>query len=425
MQTFFKTIFFLIWTVLVVSSCVKREWDEPPIVSIPVGQILTIQDLKDTFNGVPIRFDDDFSLFAVVTADDRSGNLFRNFYIQDHTGAIALRTQFSGGLIEGDSVRVALRGITLTQFNGMLQLDSVNVDRSVIKQATGKFIEPQTVTMQQALNDTDLLAKLIKIEDVEFATSELGQTFANAPQLQTLNRNLTDCDGNTIVVRTSGFANFASTVVPSGNGGIIAILSTFNTTRQLHIRRVSDLTMTGERCTGGPVTCDAVQSVSENFESVSNNADVNIACWGNIATVGGRVWRGTENTTTGNRSVQANSFQSNEANEAWLISPPVQANGTNTLSFESQTSFWTHSGLAVLISTNYQGSNPNSATWTPISATLAGQSSGSSWIQSGTIPLFGFMPQGYTGNFHIAFRYNGNANAGETGTFRIDNVAIN
>lgn len=278
MHTFFKTTLFLAWTVLIVSSCVKREWDEPPVVSIPVGQILTIQDLKDTFNGVPLRFDEDFSLFGVITADDRSGNLFRNFYLQDNTGAILLRTQFSGGLIEGDSVRVALNGITLTQFNGMLQLDSVHVDRNVIKQATGKFIQPETITMEQALNDPNLLSKLIRIENIEFATSELGTTFANAAQLQTLNRNLVDCDGNTIVVRTSGYANFANTVVPSGNGEIVAILSTFNTTRQLHIRRVSELTMTGERCTGGPVVCDPVQSVSEDFESVTHNSDANIPC---------------------------------------------------------------------------------------------------------------------------------------------------
>jgi hypothetical protein len=183
--------------------------------------------------------------------------------------------------------------------------------------------------------------------------------------------------------------------------------------------------MNGERCTGGPVTCDPVNSVSEDFASAVNNVDLNLACWSNIATVGSRVWRGRSGTDANGMCVQANSFGSGQVNETWLISPPVQANGTNTLSFQTQVSFWTHVGLSIFISTNYDGSNPNAATWTPISATIAGQSSGSSWVSSGTIPLFGFMPQGYTGSFYIGFRYNGNALAEETGTYRIDNVVIN
>lgn len=425
MHTFSKTIFFFGLSIFFVTSCVKKEWDEPPVAAIPVGQLLTVQDLVDTFNNVPIKFDQDYSLFGVITADDKSGNLYRNFYLQDNTGAILLRTLFSGGLAEGDSVRVALKGVTLTQFSGLMQLDSVNVDKNVIKQATQKFVQPQIVTLEQALNDPTLIAKLIKIENVEFATSDLGSTFANAAQLQTQNRNLVDCNGNTIIVRTSGYANFANTVVPPGSGSLVAILGNFNTTRQLYIRRVSDLEMTGERCTGGPVVCDPVASVSEDFSTAVNNIDISLACWSNMATVGGRVWRGSQNTTTGNLSAQANSFSSGEANETWLVSPPVQANGANNLSFESQMVFWTHSGLTVWLSINYEGGNPNGASWMQIPATIAGESSGTAWIQSGTIPLSMSMPQGYSGTFRVGFKYNGNGTTAQTGTFRIDNVSIN
>lgn len=424
MHNFFKSIFFVVLSTVLVTSCIKKEWDEPPVATIPVGQILTIQDLVDTFNNVPIKFDEDFSLFGVITADDKSGNLYRNFYLQDNTGAILLRTLFSGGLAEGDSVRIALKGVTLTQFNELMQLDSVNVDKNVIKQATQRFIQPQVVTMEQALNDPSLVAKLIKIENVEFSTAEIGSTFANAAQLQTLNRNLVDCNGNTIIVRTSGYANFANTVLPSGNGSIIAILGTFNSTKQLYIRRVSELEMTGERCTGNPVVCDPVNSVSENFEDAVNNIDYNKACWQNIATVGSRVWRGRSGTDANGLHVQATAFGSGETNETWLVAPVLVANGANTLSFDTQTSFWVHNGLTVWISTNYNGTNPNAATWQQVSATIAGQSSGSSWVASGTIPLFGYMPQGYTGNFHIAFKYNGNG-TDATSSYRVDNIQIN
>jgi hypothetical protein len=306
----------------------------------------------------------------------------------------------------------------------MMQLDSVNVDKNVIKQATQKFIQPQTVTMQQVLTDESLIAKLIRIDNVEFAASDLGLTFANAAQLQTLNRNLIDCDGNTVIVRTSGYANFANSVLPSGNGSIIAVLGVFNDTRQLYIRRVSECDMTGERCTGGPVVCDPVNAVNENFSSATNNVDFSLACWQNIATVGSRVWRGRSGTDANGNHVQATAFGSGENNETWLITPPITANGTNTLNFQTQTSFWVHNGLTVHLSTNYNGANPSAATWVPLPATIAGSSSGSSWIASGAIQLFGFMPQGYTGTFHVGFKYTGNGTDG-TSSYRVDNVVIN
>ena len=419
-----QTVLFLVVTALAASSCVKKKWDEPPINTIPVGHVLTVQDLKDTFANQPIKFDADFSLYGTITADDKSGNLYRNFYLQDATGAILIRTLFSGGLNEGDSVRVYLKGVTLTQYSGMMQLDSVNVDKNVIKQATQKFIQPQTVTMQQVLTDESLIAKLIRIDNVEFAASDLGLTFANAAQLQTLNRNLIDCDGNTVIVRTSGYANFANSVLPSGNGSIIAVLGVFNDTRQLYIRRVSECDMTGERCTGGPVVCDPVNAVNDNFSSATNNVDFSLACWQNIATVGSRVWRGRSGTDANGNHVQATAFGSGENNETWLITPPITANGANTLNFQTQTSFWVHNGLTVHLSTNYNGANPSAATWVQLPATIAGSSSGSSWIASGAIQLFGFMPQGYTGTFHVGFKYTGNGTDG-TSSYRVDNVVIN
>ncbi len=416
---------FFVLAAVAATSCVKKKWDEPPVNLIPVGHVLTVQDLKDTFNNVPIKFDADFSLYGTITADDKSGNLYRNFYLQDETGAILIRTLFSGGLNEGDSVRVYLKGVTLTQFSGMMQLDSVNVDKNVIKQATQRFVTPQSVTMEQVLNDPNLVAKLVRIEDVEFATGDLGLTFANAANLQTQNRNLVDCNGNTVIVRTSGYANFANTIVPIGNGSLVAIVGQFNTTKQLYIRRVSELDMTGVRCTAGPVICDPVSSVSENFASVQDNVDVALECWGNFATAGSRVWRGRANTAASNGlCVQATSFGSGEVNESWLISPPVQSNGSNTLSFATQTAFYTHSNLGVYISTNFDGLNPNNATWTAISATIAGATE-NIWVQSGQIPLFGFLPQDFSGAFHIGFRYNGDANANQTGSMRIDNLVIN
>src|SRR5690606_22198532 len=175
--------------VLTAASCVKKEFDSPPVQEIPVGHLLTLQDLRDTFaagGNVPIRFDKDFSIYANVTMDDQNGNIYKNAYVQDPTGAIVLRTLFSGGLYEGDSVRIALKGTTLSSYNGMLQLDSVDVDKNIIKQATGKHIAPEDVTLADIVNG-DYQAKLVRINNVEFSGSELNNTYANAITQQTQN----------------------------------------------------------------------------------------------------------------------------------------------------------------------------------------------------------------------------------------------
>lgn len=425
MNTFIKTGLSFAALVILAFSCVKKEFDAPPIATIPVGNILTIQDLKDTFANQPIKFDDDFSVYGVITADDKSGNLYRNFYFQDETGGILIRTLFSGGLTTGDSVRIYLKGLTLTQFSGMMQLDSVNVDKNIIKQATQRFVTPQNVTLDQVLTDASLVAKLVRIDNVEFAASDLGLSFANGALLQTQNRNLIDCNGNATIVRTSGYANFANTIVPSGNGSLIAIVGQFNTTKQLYIRSVSELNMTGERCTAGPTVCDPVDAISENFATAQDNVDFSLECWGNFPTVGTRVWRGRANSAASSGlCVQASAFGSGQTNEIWLVSPPVESSGSNILSFNTQTAFYTHSSMGVYISTNFDGLNPNNATWTPIPATMAGAAE-NVWVESGPIQLFGFLPQGFEGTFHLGFRYNGDGNTGQTGSMRIDNVSIN
>lgn len=410
------------------TSCVKKEFDSPPAQNIPVGQLLTLQDLRDTFAsvGAPIRFESDFSIYANVTMDDRSGNIYRNAYVQDPTGAIVLRTLFSGGLYEGDSVRIALKGTTLSMYNGMLQLDSVDVDKNIIKQATGKHIQPQNVTLQDLLGG-DFQAKLVRINAVEFEAGDLNTTFANAAAQQTQNKTLIDCFGNDVLVRTSGYSDFASAMVPNGNGSLVTVVSEFNGTLQLYIRSLEEISMNNERCTagGGSDLCEPVDNINEDFSSAIDNVNLSLPCWQNVAEIGNRYWRGRSGADANGTHIQSTSFGSGAQNRNWLISPPVTANGSNSLSFDSQVSFHTHNALTVWISTNYDGTNLTTANWVQIPATMAGASSGNSWIQSGNIALFGFMPQGYTGSFFIGFRYDGNGASGETTSFRLDNIIIN
>jgi hypothetical protein len=418
MNKFFILIILL--SAMAIAGC-KKEFDTPPVKILPVGSVLSIAELRALYVDKTVKIIGDSSIYAIVTADERSGNLYKNIFIEDNTGAINVRLNNSGGLYEGDSIRIYLKNCYVSRYNGMLQLDSVSADNNVVKQATGRKRQPLDATIDQLKN---LQARLVRINQCEFTGADLGKTWSDAVNQSTQNRTLTDCNGNTVLVRSSGYASFANQVIPSGNGSLIAVVSEFNGDMQLYIRNPAELNMNADRCTGGG-SVEPVATVQEAFDNVGNNSDFGAPGWLNIATTGTRYWRGRVFNTT-EKYIQIGSFQSTDAsNLSWLITPPVIASNTKKLSFKSAVAFWTHNSLEVLISTDFDGSNPLAANWSPVSATLASQSSGNyAWVNSGDIDLTGYFPQGFTGNFHIAFRYSGSAPENKTGTSALDDIYI-
>jgi hypothetical protein len=419
----------LVFGILILGSlvgCRKLEWDKPPIQTIPEGSAITIQQLRAMYTGERVRFTEDKSVFAVVTMDEESGNIFRNVFIQDHTGAINVRLLAAGGLYQGDSIRINLRNTSLNQFNGMMQLDSVSVDFNIVKQATLVHVEPQNVTVDQI--SPALQGQLVRVVDAEFVDSDLGRTYADAQNQRTENRTLRDCSGNTVLVRTSGFANFAGQQVASGKGSLVGVVSQFNNDIQIFIRSVAEVDMNEERCGAGP--CDystpAVAELSDDFESAQNNVDYQSINWINVAKEGSRLWRGRE--FGGNRYVRATSFGSfDPVNETWLITRPIEYNGQKYLRFRTAKNSGNdpfHDALSVWVSTDFDGCDIDEATWVEVTgyAKPDGSTANNAWVNSGDINLSPFISGAST--FHVAFKYRSAVSQGETTGFDLDDVHI-
>lgn len=421
----FRNILALLAVVVAITAC-KKEFDTPPVRTLPTGQVLTVAELRALFTGVPKRFGGDTSVYAVVTADEETGNLYKNIFVQDHTGAIQLRLLNTGGLYEGDSIRIYLPGTVLGSYAGMLQLDSVDVDNNVVKQATQQFKQPMDVEIADIT--PAMQAMLVRIDSVQFLSTDAGATYADAVGQQTVNRDLSDCT-NEVIVRTSGYANFAGQALPMGNGSVVAVVGQFNSDMQLFIRRPSEVQLNGERLCDPlpepPTLCEPDQGVMQDFGTAVNNLDLNLECWLNLVQTGSRKWRGY--AVSGNMATQATSFQSSGADVAWLISPPVQYSSGLTLSFRAQRGFGVagHQGLDVLIATNYDATNLATANWTAVPATLPTPATADQqWVNSGTVDLASALPGGFTGSFVIGFRYTGNGTTGQTTNIRIDDVMI-
>ncbi len=411
---------FILLLVITASSC-KREYDQPPVPTIPEGNVITIADLKAMYSTSAVEITEDYSIYATATTDESSGNFYKEVYVQDATGAIQLRLTNSGGIYQGDSVRIYLNGTTLDNYNGMMQLDNVDTDNNIIKQATGKTVAPLVKTIDQ-LTAADQ-AMLIQLEDVEFAATSLGATWANAATQSSVNHDLVDCSGiNTVLVRTSGYANFADDLIPELNGTFIGILGVYNTDLQLYVREPSDLNFVNPRCTGGgSVICNPVNGLNEDFNAQVINNPLDADCWNTESTDGTLRWACKDDA--GNKYAEASILgTSTSTNEMWVVSPEIIYSGSDALTFQTTHAGYNHDGLTVWVSTDYNGSNAATATWTQLTATFAGSGDASgTWVNSGTIDLTGL---GLSGNYVIGFKYNASGVGGQTTTYKLDNVIV-
>jgi len=410
-----NTIFTILASSFIFIIGCKKDYDSPPVTILPTGNIITIDSLRNIYVSVDSTFTDDISIYAVVSADEMSGNLYKNLYVQDGTNAILLKLTSSSDktFFEGDSVRIALKGTIISRYKNMLQLDNVDPTQNLIKQS-GKNINitPKVVT----INDLALVgiyspyqSQLVQLNNVEFACSDICNAFADPIAQTNQNRTLTDSLGNSIVVRTSGFANFSGTSLPQGKGSFVAIVSQYNTTVQLTIRKLSDLNLTGTRKN----VCPNCPFYKKNFDDGS----ITSGGWESQIVTGTYNW--TIGTIGGGSYAQISNYNAgNTATETWLISPDFDLSTTTNPVLAFQNAYkYTGTALKLFITTNYTG-NVSTTSWTDITSSATWSTGAFTWTPSGNISLSAYKQAGV----RFAFKYVGTAIDGST--WEIDDITL-
>ncbi|TVR86015.1 MAG: hypothetical protein EA411_11520 [Saprospirales bacterium] len=278
--------------ILVLTACVKEDFDEPPAEGTDpnVEVNATIADIKAFYQpGNYVQIEEDLIFSAIVVADDRSGNFFRNLVLQDETGGIQIRFNFTdlhNNYPIGRRLFIRARDLYISDFNGTLQLGG-GVERDASGNITGmdgiplpladKFILRGKWDQDYDINTTrvdqlteDDINTVIRLENVQFRAGDLGETFAintiddeGNEIRQTINHDLTSCEGDApIIVRTSGFADFATTQLPEGSGEVVGIYTVFGDVKQLMIREIEDVMMEDERC---DATITPISSIRGQF----------------------------------------------------------------------------------------------------------------------------------------------------------------
>lgn len=396
-------------TLTVITSC-KKEPDSPPVAILNNSHIVTIDSLRNWQMSVggTVTITDSLSVFGYVVMDEQNGNIYKNIYLQDDGAAINVRFTSSTDLVQGDYIRISLLGTTLNEFSGVIQLDGVDEAKNVVVRSKDHEIEPLLLT----INEIDLSiheSRLIKLENVQFKNSELSKTFADGINQVSENRIFEDFEGNTLYIRTSGFADFANDSLPKGSGSMICIVSEYNGDLQLILRSPEEAVMTNPRGPGELLVKDfddddllsggwMVQQVTGTFS------------W-EIGTLGSWADRPY--------AVISNYDGTNHATESWLISPSLNLSSSADASMSFDNAY-NYSGdpLKVLVSTDYSGTgNPNLSTWVELTANWS--TGAFAFVNSGNIDLSAYL----SSNVHIAFKYTGTASSGRT--WEIDNIIIN
>jgi Family of unknown function (DUF5689) len=267
------------------SACRKKA-EVPADVSgydpnLPVNS--TIAQLKDAAGSafIPYQIQDDITIKVIVTADDRSGNFYKQLMVADETSGIPLLIERSGLYVDypiGRELYIKCKGLYIGVYHGMKQLGysldssglyatkpvpvavsgipSAVLNKIIIK---SNYPNPLPVKhfslaeLNNKINDETVLGSLVIIDsNVQFTNNVIGNTYAMPSSMASAtNRTVEQCGSTTLMdLRTSGFANFSNEKVATGLGSLTVIFSRYDNYKQLAIRDLSDIKF------NDPIRCD-------------------------------------------------------------------------------------------------------------------------------------------------------------------------
>jgi len=439
--TIFKSALFVALTAGTFSSCVNDDEYAVPsidctetslVATIPVSAVPASSNVK--------QYTADEVIEAYVTSSDEGGNFFKSISFQtlDGSKAFSVPVDVSSTFVSfapGRKVFIKLKNLYTDVSNEGMRIGAIflntsgvaSVGRMPVEQYRNTLVGSctmvdeddlaATMTISEAKKDANI-NRLIDIEAVQFTNSALGKTYYDDGNDigGATNWDLTDAEGNTIVFRTSSFANYANRKVPVGNGKVRGVITKFNGIYQFIARTERDVQLTDPR---------SEPFFYEDFQAAVDNTNFNFPDWTNVAVSGTKLWR--EEAFGGNGYAEYSSFGSGNAlNVAWLVTPPINMDehtgevmtfrtAQHHLDVDSP-----GNALEVFVSSNFTG-NPATATWIPVTVTLPTQAT--PWyefVSSGGVDL-----SSYTGTLHIGFKFTGSGtDLTLDGAFQIDDLRV-
>lgn len=272
-----KYLSILALSLFVTTSCMNEfdepQFNEPPFGNNEIGAAThTIAELKakyaSTISGNSVQqITEDIIIEGVVVANDESGNVYKQFIINDATGAMVIGVNDVGlyaMVPKGQRVRIACKDLYIGGYGKMAQIGGLyngKVGRM------NRYIYPQHIRiiglpdmmqeeMQPAVIDDSFftndnknnLAKFVRLENVSI--TEANGTELWAPEEKKNSSNVVERNikiGSTkIVLRMSTYADFANEAIPTGKLNINGVMTRYNDYWQFVISHTTDIEKVSE-----------------------------------------------------------------------------------------------------------------------------------------------------------------------------------
>ncbi len=261
------------------------DWNAPDGSNAPYGNndikdenVMSIAAFKEKYqktidnNGYKL-IDEDIKLKGVVTGNDIEGNIYSQIFIQDETGAITICVEQGGMcsyLPEGREILVSLKDLYIGGYGTQPQIGTLYTNKqgtvSVSRMNRVRWqkhfklldmkplVEPEVLDIANlgSLDSKKECGKLYTIKNISFRDANGVNIFAMDPETSNvgdaktqrllggcINRNIKET--SKFVVRTSQYADFAAMPLPQGKGDITGIMTIYNGTWQMLIRKYSDV----------------------------------------------------------------------------------------------------------------------------------------------------------------------------------------
>jgi hypothetical protein len=405
----------------------------------------TVADIIALVSGdAVVTISEDLTFDAIVISNQgTSENFYNKLIVQDETAGLEIRSYKSATLSAfepGQKIIISAKDMLASKYGFSYQIGvefegkvggmddaAASLHITAVEGGVEPIVEATAITaLTEAMVNT-----LVKIDAIQFKTSENGKTYAKAELAgddykKFENRYLIDAEGNGILLRTANTATFHADVLSEGNGSVTAILGKFNEDYQLFIRSTDDVVMTDERVADpvAPFVDKTVDVLAEVFADATVDARVDQEGWFTEAVAGTTNWVTKEFSSV--KYIQAAGYNSGQdAIETWVVSPGLNLDATDSkknFSFDSKRGYTKAEVLKVFVSSDFDyTAGVAAATWEELTVTLPAENGSgyTEWLNAGVIDL-----SAKTGKVHVAFKYEGNQ-TDATGTWQIGNVKFN
>ena len=413
---------------------------------------ISISELKNQFvYGTVTEIVSNIYIKGYVSSSDASGNFYKEFFIQDEPSGptaglkvVLNQTDTYNQFNLGREVYIKLQGLYLGEtrsgdgvisIGGKKNSDGDEVEMITVNQIPShifrseitEIITPVLLKFSQ-LNRYHI-GMFVSVENMQFPLNFTGQPYVNPEDDFDTIRLLESCEGFSYVnfpLETSSFANFKNEIIPTEGGGSISgiVNKTYNGSAfVLVLNSLKDVNISGSKCT--PLDLADFNIIfEEDFNTVTDNTNLDFAEWTNYAEVGAEFW--TEQMYRTNGYTEFSGYNTGDAiNVAWLISPGVHVDGQSQVFVNFKTAQHhlesTENTLEVLLSTNYNGVDVLEANWVPLSSNLATMSDPRyTFVDSGLVEV-----SSNTGTIYVAFKVSGSGtNTLLDGAYQIDDFRI-